>query len=248
MEITEPQMIDNVTNNKFNTIILMSVDSNFLKKYGMHLFSNIIALKEYHFHIHLIGEKSLIMETMASAKSLFEQMVIFYSPKIEVVRPTYSIEEVPVYVKQLTTYYACSRFIHADYFMETFNKNILVFDADYSINDSFQKMFKQIEKLDVGMSIRNTRACMSLWTRFMGGSVFFKNNDNAKRYIKHLREYILKGLSIENSWILDQNALAYASEKMLEERNDFNIENIPYDLKPFKQTGIRYYIEEILPR
>lgn len=153
-----------------------------------------------------------------------------------------------MYVKQLTTYYACSRFIHADYFMETFNKNILVFDADYSINDSFQKMFKQIEKLDVGMSIRNTRACMSPWTRFMGGSVFFKNNDNAKRYIKHLREYILKGLSIENSWILDQNALAYASEKMLEERNDFNIENIPYDLKPFKQTGIRYYIEEILPR
>lgn len=247
-EINEPKMIDDVNQNKFNTTVLMSVDRNFLKKYGMHLFSNIIALKEYHFHIHLIGEESEVMETMTDAKSLFEQMIKFYEPKISVARPTYSIETVPGYVKQLTTYYACSRFIHADYFMDLFKKNILIFDADYSINDGFHKLFKEIEKLDVGMSVRNTRACMSPWTRYMGGSVFLKQNGKAKEFIKHLRDYILAGLNIENSWILDQNALSYASEKMLANNSEFNISNIPYDLKPFKQTQIRYYIEEILPR
>lgn len=245
--IKEPEFISEIIKPLSKTTIVMSVDPKFLRKYGLKIFSNIIALKNYHVHFHVIGEESLVYETINQAKTLFDNMKEFYNTDRSINEPTYSIEECPDFVKQETTYYACSRFIHAEYFMSKFNTNILILDADYTILDDFKVFLNKINRLDVGMSIRFPMACMSPWTRNMGGSVFLKNNKQGRTYIKYVNQYIIKGLEFENSWILDQNALSYGMEIVLANHKDINIQNIPYEIKPFKQTPIRNYMEERFP-
>src|SRR5699024_8635159 len=50
-------------NNKDLTIII-SLDSTFLKYYGVQLFYTIIALKEYHFHFHLIDDDEKVTDSV----------------------------------------------------------------------------------------------------------------------------------------------------------------------------------------
>lgn len=242
--IENPIMLSSKSKSTNKTTIVMSLDSEFFRKFSLKIFSNIIALKRYQVHLHIIGEYNMVIDTINQAKKLFENMKRFYNTNSNILNPTYSTETCPDFVIHKPTFYACSRFLHAEFFLDKFETNLLILDADYTIFDDFKAFLNKINKLDVGMSIRTTISSMSPWTRNMAGSVFIKNNDNGRKYIKYVYDYINEGLILENSWILDQNALCYGMEKVLKENKDVNIQNIPYDIKPFGQTGIRNYMEE----
>lgn len=242
--IENPIMLSSKLKVTSKTTIVMSLDVEFFRKFSLKIFANIIALKRYQVHLHIIGEYNVVVDTINQAKKLFKDMKNFYSASSNVLNPTYSTETCPDYVIHKPTFYACSRFLHAEFFLDEFKTNLLILDADYTIFDDFKVFLNKINKLDVGMSIRTTMSSMSPWTRNMAGSVFLKNNGNSRGYIKYVYDYINAGLTLENSWILDQNALCYGMEKVLKENKNVNIQNIPYDIKPFGQTGIRNYMEE----
>src|SRR5699024_7658297 len=242
--IENPIMLSSKSKSTNKTTIVMSLDSELFIKLSLKIVANIIVIKRYQVHLHIIGEYNMVIDTINQAKKLFENMKRFYNANSNILDPTYSTETCPDFVIHKPTFYACSRFLHAEFFLDKFETNVLILDADYTIFDDFKAFLNKINKLDVGMSIRTTISSMSPWTRNMAGSVFIKNNDNGRKYMKYVYDYINEGLILENSWILDQNALCYGMEKVLKENKDVNIQNIPYDIKPFGQTGIRNYMEE----
>src|SRR5699024_10127836 len=108
--------------------IIISLDSTFLKYYGVQLFYTIIALKEYHFHFHLIDDDEKVTDSVVEAAELFKHMIKFMSLSKDVIEPTFSYENRPLFIKDIKTYYACSRFLIAKDIMHKFKSNALIID------------------------------------------------------------------------------------------------------------------------
>src|SRR5699024_5202406 len=77
--VDPPNFIDSKPVNYKGTSIIVSVDINYLRKYGPQLFVSIIALKKYQVHIHVIGEFDNALSSINEAKELFSKMLLFYN-------------------------------------------------------------------------------------------------------------------------------------------------------------------------
>lgn len=243
-QVNTPIFVDEKPVNYNNTAIIVSVDINFLRKYGPQLFVSTIALKKYQVHIHVIGDYNDSIDSINEAKELFKKILMFYKTEKEVRIPTFSTENIPDYVKDNVTYYACSRFVHANAFKNWFDTDILIIDVDFLITDDLKNMIKKIENYDVALTLTEGITSMTPWTRAMGGTLYLKNNEYSEKFIEYTRSYILYGLSFEDSWILDQNALCYAQEKLSSNEEEIKVFSIPYKIRPLKQFRIRYFMEE----
>ena len=69
------------------------------------------------------------------ALKLFDKMSAFININASPIKPSFSTERCPDFVKEAKTFYACARFLNAVYFMEYFNTDLLIIDADMFIND-----------------------------------------------------------------------------------------------------------------
>src|SRR5699024_9552371 len=90
--IENPIMLSSKSKSTNKTTIVMSLDSEFFRKFSLKIFSNIIALKRYQVHLHIIGEYNMVIDTINQAKKLFENMKRFYNTNSNILNPTYSTE------------------------------------------------------------------------------------------------------------------------------------------------------------
>lgn len=229
----------------FNTdyTILCSVDSKYLKRYGTIIFFNIIALQKYHFHLHVVGDDETTSQTIEEAKSLYNQIKSFIGKESEIIPPTFSHEKLPVYTDNIKSYSATARFINASYFMEKFDSNLLILDADMFLTDDLTKYLNTVKKFDVAIAFSKSVTTTLPWRRLMAGNIYLTNNDKAKMFIDLTKDYIVDNLKEKKSWTLDQNALNYAYETIFEYYPDIKFGNT-YEIKgPFSHPQIRTYIE-----
>lgn len=112
------------------------------------------------------------------------------------------------------TLFACARFYLAKFLLNLGISDLYISDID------------QISKGNIDsylLSLRNTESSVMLpisgdlfewvpWRNFLAGNVYIKNNEDGKKFLKLLVDYSNHGLTKPKSWMLDQNALAYASQ------------------------------------
>lgn len=228
---------------KRDITFVVSVDEMFLRKYGMQLFYSIIALKKYHFHIHLVSSPEKSKRIVTESQTLFKQMTKFFNAKEQITIPTYSSENIPNDFVNEITYFACARFVNAEKFIEKLESDIITIDADFVINNDLKKMIDAVSKNDVAVTITTGFTSFLPWTRYMGGTLYLKNNENAKYFINNVRDYILSNMDNVNSWTLDQNALCYAYEITKAKNNKCIIGDISKYPRPLSQPPIRRFIE-----
>lgn len=228
---------------KRDITFLVSVDEMFLRKYGMQLFYSIIALKQYHFHFHVISNSENSKQIIEESQELFNQMTKFFKTEKKITTPTYSSEEIPSEFVNEITYFACARFVNAEEIMEKLESDIITIDADFVINNDLQKMIDAVSRNDVAVTITTGFTSFLPWTRFMGGTLYLKNNQSAKFFVKYVRDYILSNMDKENSWTLDQNALCYAYEITNIKNTKCKIGDISTYPRPLNQPAIRRFIE-----
>lgn len=236
---------DSLIENRTGITILLSMDAQFLKYYSIQLFYSIIALRNYHFHFHIVDYNNTSNDAIKEAKSLYENLIDYIRPKSPITAPTFSYEIYPEFVKDSKTYYACSRYVIAKNIMNQNDNDIFIMDADFFINDELETYLSKITAHD--LSIPFSPALLSLfpWRRIMAGYVFLKNNSKSHEFLNLVRTYIINNLDKENSWTLDQNALTYAYEKIYDICPDINIGNSnKYDI-PMSQPLLRKLIERI---
>lgn len=223
--------------------VLMSLDPTFMRKYGPQLFYSIISLKKQHFHFHLVGEPDEIHEIFTESINLFNTMKTYIKPSQSVIEPTFSYETCPDYVKDPITLYACARFLNAPRFMEKFDSKILIIDADYYINNGFEKYFAKLKETDISMAVSGGVKSMRPWGRYMAGSVYVDRNEIGQLFLKELNSYIIENLRSEHTWTLDQNALTYAMESVENKRSAMNFGNAYKFPRPLVQPSIRRFVE-----
>lgn len=205
--------------------ILVSVDEKFFRAYGANLLRLCNVLDGIHFHLHIIGD-------FQNVKVLVDESLKVYSSMNKISernnnRPTFSTEEIPKYVTDRVTFYACSRYINARYFMDEFNTDIFIMDADAIFDNIPYKHFQECSNHDVCISIKDF-VIATQGRRNAAGLVYIKNNDNGRKYLSLVKNYNLTCFKIpQNLWVLDQNALEYANWYNI--NNNLGIDICTYD-------------------
>src|SRR5699024_400700 len=143
----ELHLLENYEANNSKLTMIVSMDEFFLRNYGTQLLTNIIALKKYHLHIHLVTrDMTSAVKTLVDTQNLFESIVKYTNKKSEIISPTFTYESVNKDVENIKTYSACARYIHSYYFMNKFGKDILILDADMFLTDDLSSYINFISK------------------------------------------------------------------------------------------------------
>ncbi|TCN05304.1 hypothetical protein EV581_11427 [Bacillus sp. BK006] len=230
-------------NHESETVILISLDTRFLRFYAVNLLFTISVLKNYHFHFHVIGERTDVEKCISETTSLFKTINKYRQSVSSIKHPTFSTEAIPKGIPEIKTFYACSRYLSASYFMDHFNSDIYIMDADLFLNDDLESYLKSLKQYDIALTFARGLATLCPWRRIGAGNLFLKNNSKSRKFISLVSHYITNNIYKPTTWTLDQNALTYAYEKICMVDQNINIGNICNHNRPTFQPPIRRQIE-----
>lgn len=223
------------------TTVIFSMDKKFLKAYGIQLLYAASILKKVHFHYHIIDDDA--EEIVKDTHSMFMNIVRYREIEDEII-PTFSYESLSDKIVNKATYYACARFMHADYFLEKFDNDILILDADFYIIDELDDLFKKCRQHDIATSVSSMGLSVFPWRRFMAGMVFLSNTEYSKEYSRVVTAYILDQIKNKKTWTLDQNALTYGYEKITNKYPEINFGNLAIKQPPIMHPRFRGLVEK----
>ena len=130
----------------------------------------------------------------------------------------------PGYVKQRSTFYACARFFAANTLLDRY-PNVYLMDADLYLEDDPSGFFAQLTNVAFAAPRTRTAIAVAPWRRYMAGNIAMNRSLLVGSVLKDLQSYMAHGLRHDGTWMLDQNALAFAIENdqgsSYRELNDF---------------------------
>ena len=226
---------------KSQFIILISLDERFLRSYGPQLMFYAAILKEYPFHIHVVGEESEVIPAIDETIKLFD-MIGDYRGEKGLIQPGFSYEPLPDWVQDKRTYYACARFIHGEKIMNDYQTSLFIMDADLIFLHDPKDFFSWMQQYDLALPLSSGIVTVSPWRRVLAGNLFIKNNGIGRHFLFLTKKYILQHLDQTRAWTLDQNALCYAFENIRINR-ELSLGNCYAFDKPMTQGSIHKSIE-----
>lgn len=133
---------------------------------------------------------------------------------------SFSQVEVPEYVKDRTTFYACVRYLVARSLNREFKGRVVILDIDMTVRSDlgeFLRRLREVSDLRLPIVIAGGLASLIPTRRYMAGTFPVPKGEMGERVMQSLEAYIYAGLSSEVSGTLDQNALAYVAEETIAE-------------------------------
>lgn len=218
--------------------LIASLDERFLRIYAPNIITHLIGLEHYNFHFTICGnEKS--KEYVDEFMKLISEYEKFARVSIKD-RISFSYFEVPDWVKEKKTLYACARFFTAKRILsEKLFESVYIMDIDLTVTEDISSFMKKQMGYMMSFSFSRNNAALYPWRRFLAGNVFIGNK--ALHYLSLLCDYILFGLKEKNSWMLDQNALDYIY--YLQDDKSYILNNAQ-EKKPFSQFQFRQILEK----
>jgi len=190
--------------------ILFSCDLNFAKIYLPVMFSYVAKLPDIHFHVILVGEVE-DLQAFNNVVSQLKELFTLTSGREEIDNFSSSHAQVPAWVAEAKTYYACARYLLADRFLERYS-SVYIMDMDITFREDPTAYFKELAKQQVAFPMSRNLTVIAPWRRYMAGNFLIGNSEPAMEFLSNVASYLSVGLQLPNSWMLDQNAIAYAVE------------------------------------
>jgi hypothetical protein len=160
---------------------------------------------------------------------------------------SFSRTQVPEYVKDRTTFYACARYLVARRMAERFNGRLLVLDVDMTLRSDPRVFFQHLERLPQGrlpMMIASGVATLIPTRRYMAGTFPVPEGELGEWVMQTLEAYVYAGLSSDVSGTLDQNALAYVAEETIGRHGPDALVSVGSLGQPFVQLAPVKQIQE----
>lgn len=152
---------------------------------------------------------------------------------------------VPSYVGSATTLYACARYLLARQMAERCGGRVLIADMDMVIKAdpvSFLDRVGDASQPRLPIAIARGASTLFPTRRFMANTFPVPRGEFGDLVMQHVEDYIYAGLSAPRSWALDQNALAYAVERVVAWAPDAVV-NLGHFERPFTQVSINKLYE-----
>lgn len=139
-------------------------------------------------------------------------------PGLLSVHLSFSRVQVPSYVKDRTTFYACARYLVAGTIAGRFGGCVLVLDIDMTLRSDPEVFFQNLKRLPqprLPIVIAGGMESLIPTRRYMAGTFPVPDGELGEWVMQSLEAYLYAGLSSAVSGTLDQNALAYVAEEMI---------------------------------
>lgn len=225
----EPLQYDESRN---SLAITISVDAHFFRIYASQLYLFAQQLPDIDFVFLLCGDRAEVELALDDGENYLRHLTRL-NRSGEPDNIQYFRVPVPSSVGQSKTFFACARFFVAEPLLQRYDR-VYLMDADLTILDDPKPYFDRIKGIVFGTATNIDLSCLSPWRRNLAGNVILSKDEALTWIIPDLLEYIAYGLTLEQSWMLDQNALAFAAERhsaLYTSLNKFS--------RPFDQLGFR---------
>lgn len=112
------------------------------------------------------------------------------------------------------TLYACGRFMLAEHLLSKASGDVFICDIDQIVIGDLSKFLETIAKTksSIKLPIVENYYALLPGRSHLAGYIYLHNSNDSSTFIAHVVNYILVGLGKSYSWMLDQNAIRYASE------------------------------------
>jgi hypothetical protein len=159
---------------------------------------------------------------------------------------SFSKVKVPDFVKDSTTFYACARYLVAQKLAKSVDSRVLILDIDMVLRADASAFFRDLaDRSHELLPVVEGGGMPSLIParRYMAGTFPLPESELGAQVMQHVERYVLAGLSCPTSWTLDQNALAYAMENVIEAHGPDILLNINSLKRPFVQVSVNQFYE-----
>lgn len=193
--------------------ILYSGNPDFIRAYAARIFFFMTVFPEYHYHFALVGEETECRDFAEELNSLWRS-----SAEMKRQGPdgklSISFTTLPEDLPQPMSFLASARFYFVKKCLLKFPKGLWVHDVDLYPENDFRPSLKRIPRgTDIGVSVSNFLAGVVPWKRVLAGNLLAYPTIRAKEFFEHAVNYLDFWLTEDGSWMVDQNALAYALEQ-----------------------------------
>jgi len=223
-----------VTDPKNALAVAVSVDAHFFRIYAPQLYLFAQQLPELDFVFLICGDEIEVDEALNDGESYVRHLA-----RLNQSGTPHNIQylhaHVPASVGQHTTFYACARFFAAERLLQCY-KRVYLMDADLVAEDNPTSYFDRIKSISFGTATNGDLSRLSPWRRNLAGNVALSGNGALEQILPDLLEYIARGLTMERSWMLDQNALAFAVEQHPEGYTPLDEFRRPFNQPKFRAT------------
>lgn len=142
---------------------------------------------------------------------------------------------VPNEVAEARTFYACARFFALDRLLDEY-ASVYVMDVDLTTDDDPRPFFRAVAGVPFGVPVNQGLQALSPWRRYLAGNLAVNRDSQDREIVRDLQTYLAHGLRKVDSWMLDQNALAYAIERNPAEYTVLNGYRRPFNQPPFRSV------------
>ena len=190
--------------------ILISVDSNFFRIYAWLIYFYAQQLPSVDFNVLICGDQAEAEQLISDGDRFVEGLNTLNRSGI----PTninFLRIPVPDFVVQPKTFYASARFYAARPLLDVYPRLYLM-DADLMFTEDPTRFFERIKDIPFAAPENLGLTYLSPWRRYLAGNIPLNRSILGTDFMNDLLNYTSHGLSAQQSWMLDQNAITYAVE------------------------------------
>ncbi|WP_126346471.1 hypothetical protein [Kocuria rosea] len=211
----------------------------FFRRYFPRLHFHGRLLQRTPLHFHVVGPRAGVEQAFADARAL-EASANRMAADGRACRIGLSTEELPAGVGDPVTYYACVRFVRFAELLELYPEGLWIQDLDLVQSGPLEGYLSELTAHDIGVVRSPAGFGCSPWKSVLGGNVWIAGTTSARLFMDDAVRYMDAHWNKNSSWMLDQNALRYASDRA---PADCRIVDLARLGLPLTQNGLSTLIE-----
>lgn len=215
------------------TGVLVSVDPRFFRIYGPLLYFYAQQMPDIDYTILLCGPDDEVHQAISDGADFGHALNVLNRSGLANIH-FYSVA-LPSIVPEPKTFYASARFFAAQMMLERY-PSVYLMDADLTTDVDPRPFFQRIADVPFAGPAQKNFTALSPWRRYMAGNIHLSRSILNGAMLNDLQRYLAAGLSQCDSWMLDQNALAYAIERNHSDFTDLSIFDRPFTPPRFRSV------------
>lgn len=192
--------------------IVYAGDVKFFRRYFSRLYFHGRLMRRTPLHFHVVGARADVDRAFDDARALAAATDRIAGDGRSG-RVGLSTETLPLGVADPVTYYACVRFVRFEELLDLHRGGLWIQDMDLVQSGAVESYLGSLAAHDVGVVRSVAGFGCTPWKSVLGGNVWIANTGAARRFMLDAVEYMHANWSQPSAWMLDQNALRYASDR-----------------------------------
>lgn len=192
--------------------IVHAGDVRFFRRYFSRLYFHGRLMRRTPLHFHVVGPREEVDRAFADAHALAAATDRIAADG-RAGEWGLSTEELPPSVADPVTYYACVRFVRFAQLLGLYPGGLWIQDMDLVQTGAVEGYIDRLAGHDIGVVRSAAGFGCTPWKSVLGGNVWVADTRPARSFMQDAVDYMEANWTQPSAWMLDQNALRFASDR-----------------------------------